>query len=86
MKKIKKNLSNLFKHIVRKIFILFNGKIITLDNKSIFLDMGINKTFVVVSNTACRFCQKNFSKPNISRHILTCKDKKKYLLELIPKG
>ena len=43
MKKIKKNLSNLFKHIVRKIFILFNGKIITLDNKSIFLDMGIKK-------------------------------------------
>ena len=47
MKKIKKNLSNLFKHIVRKIFILFNGKIITLDNKSIFLDMGIKKKKII---------------------------------------
>jgi capsular polysaccharide biosynthesis protein len=43
MKKIRKSLSNLFKYIIRKIFILFNGKIVTLDNKSNFLSIGIKK-------------------------------------------
>ena len=43
MEKIRKSLSNLFKYIIRKIFILFNGKIITLDNKSNFSNIGIKK-------------------------------------------
>ena len=43
MEKIRKSLSNLFKYIIRKIFILFNGKIITLDSKSNFLNIEINK-------------------------------------------
>jgi capsular polysaccharide biosynthesis protein len=43
MKKKRKNLSKFFKYFLRKIFIIINGKIVILNNKSKFFNLEITK-------------------------------------------